>query len=90
MILPDIEAYELELCSFLEYRSNIQQGPAPGNDESREPNNRQSIPWIGSLFAVLASGVQYCSDSIQQRQQKSQIYGTDTLESQLGLLTHAA
>lgn len=73
-MIPDIEGFELELCSYLEMRAarkprQFTQTPTAGEVHSPKP-----ISWIGSLFAILASGTQYSDSSFQERKKKSQLY----------------
>ncbi|KAH6667630.1 hypothetical protein B0J14DRAFT_602713 [Halenospora varia] len=74
-ILPDIESFEFDLCAYLDQRASEKRRSHDQNHDTCEPPAAQRcISWVGLLFAVLASGVQYSNISFRERQTKSQLY----------------
>ena len=53
----------------------MNQRPLYQNQDAQHLIYGKSVSWVGSLFAVLASGAQYSDKSFQERQAKSQLYG---------------
>jgi hypothetical protein len=76
-IIPDIEHFELELCAYLEHRALVKRQSHDQNHDTGQPTAHKSVSWVGSLFAVLASGAQYADISFKERQTKSHLYGKD-------------
>lgn len=75
-IITDLDRFELDLCTYLEQRSQWRQNFYVSDARALDDNaTRHSFAWIGLLFAVLASGIQFSNMSFNKRQTQSQPYG---------------
>lgn len=73
--IADIEAFELELCEYLEGRDQIHRRDRPAASEGEELMLRRPVSWIGRLFAVLACGIQFSDSTLPERRKRSSNYG---------------
>ncbi|KAA8570311.1 hypothetical protein EYC84_002614 [Monilinia fructicola] len=73
-IIPDLADFELGLCSYLEHRDRQNEEPGSGEHNLLDTSNWRSVAWLGSLYAVLASGLRYSEHTNSQIQEKSQLY----------------
>jgi hypothetical protein len=74
-IIPDISTFELELCAYIENRTKLRHQSKSQNHGANSMKVWNSSAWLGSLFAVLASGVRFSELGFQDRQEVSQLYG---------------
>lgn len=72
-VLPRIEIFEAELCEYVQARAPVIQRDGLQEAKWRLERGR-SIPWISSLFAILACGSQFCMDDASKRQEKSRVF----------------
>ncbi|KAB8299097.1 hypothetical protein EYC80_001215 [Monilinia laxa] len=73
-IIPDLADFELGLCSYLESRDQLNEEPGSGEYNLLDTSNWRSVAWLGSLYAVLASGLRYSENTNIQIQENSQLY----------------
>ncbi|KAF7895848.1 hypothetical protein EAF00_005863 [Botryotinia globosa] len=75
-IVTDIQAFEAEICLFLEKRAikRRQRSIIQNSGDYQNLESQNSMSWHALLFAVLASGEQCCNDNVQERQTASQNY----------------
>lgn len=73
-IVPDLADFELGLYAFLENRGLPNGEPGSGEHNALDTSNWRSPAWLGSLYAVLASGLRFSEHTSSQVQEKSQVY----------------
>ncbi|RAL66828.1 hypothetical protein DID88_007611 [Monilinia fructigena] len=73
-IIPDLADFELGLCSYLENRDQLNEEPGLVEYNPLDTSNWRSVAWLGSLYAILASGLRYFEHTNSQIQEKSQLY----------------
>ncbi|KAF2159898.1 hypothetical protein M409DRAFT_60489 [Zasmidium cellare ATCC 36951] len=72
-VLTNIDAFEVELCGFIE-------APSRGGPESQHIGDRERtyyqkpMTWLSLLFAVLSYGEQFSEGELMQRREKSRLY----------------
>ncbi|RPA80539.1 hypothetical protein BJ508DRAFT_239883 [Ascobolus immersus RN42] len=62
--IPDIDSFEAELCDFIQDR----------DDGRTDPTCGRGAGWLGLLFAVLASGIQFFTTPMEERELSSRVY----------------
>lgn len=74
-LIPDLDSFELAVCEYLDACSNSQHCAQAHECEVNRTSSWKPISWLGSLFAVLATGTQYSHESILERRTKCSTYG---------------